>query len=42
VIQKIREVLDAVEKDGGNFLKPQAVYLQKAPKQARENYENLF
>ena len=39
VIQKIREVLDAVEKDGGNFLKPQAVYLQKATKQVRENYE---
>lgn len=35
VIQKIREVLDAVEKDGGNFLKPQAVYLQRAVKQVR-------
>ena len=33
VIQKIREVLDAVEKDNGNFLKPQAVYLHKATKQ---------
>ena len=34
VIQKIREVLDAVEKDNGNFLKPQAVYgLQRAVKQ---------
>lgn len=35
VIQKIREVLDAVEKDGGNFLKPQAVYLQKTTKQEK-------
>ncbi|KAL9952140.1 hypothetical protein ACROYT_G039350 [Oculina patagonica] len=35
VIQKIREVLDAVEKDGGNFLKPQAVYLQRAVKQEK-------
>lgn len=34
VIQKIREVLDAVEKDNGNFLKPQAV-LQKATKQEK-------
>ena len=32
VIQKIREVLDAVEKENGNFLKPQAVF-QKAIKQ---------
>lgn len=37
VIQKIREVLDAVEKDNGNFLKPQAVYgLQRAVKQEKQ------
>ena len=35
VIQKIREVLDAVEKDSGNFLKPQPVYLHRAGKQVR-------
>jgi len=33
VIQKIREVLDAVERDNGNFLKPQAV--QKETKQEK-------
>ena len=34
VIQKIREVLDAVEKENGHFLKPQSVYgLQRAIKQ---------
>lgn len=34
VIQKIREVLDAVEKENSNFLKPQAVYgLQRTVKQ---------
>lgn len=37
VIQKIREVLDAVEKDSGNFLKPQAVYIQTKTKQVRGN-----
>ncbi|KAJ7321460.1 Tau-tubulin kinase 2 [Desmophyllum pertusum] len=35
VIQKIREVLDAVEKDSGNFLKPQPVYLHRAGKQEK-------
>ena len=37
-IQKIREVLDAVEKDGGNFLKPQAVYIQTSTKQVRGKF----
>ena len=31
VIQKIKEVLDAVEKGNGNFLKPQAVYGAQRP-----------
>jgi len=30
-------VLDAVEKDSGNFLKPQAVYIQTKTKQVRGN-----
>ena len=42
VIQKIREVLDAVEKEGGNFLKPQAVYIQKVTKHVRGNDEYSF